>query len=65
MIDLTQIIIAVLTLIFSLVSVFLIPYLKIKVGAEQRETIKFLVNIAFEAAEIIYNGTGRGEEKKA
>ena len=44
---------------------FLIPYIKTKVTAEQLETIKFWVNIAVEAAEMIYVGTGRGEEKKA
>lgn len=64
MIDLTQVIIAVLTLIFSVVSAFLIPYLKTKVSAEQLETIKFWVNIAVQAAEMIYAGSGRGEEKK-
>lgn len=65
MVDLTQVVIAVFTLIFSLVSAFLIPYLKTKISAEQLDTIKFWVNIAVEAAEMIYNGTGRGEEKKA
>ena len=65
MVDLTQIVAAILTLIFSLVSAFLIPYIKTKVTAEQLETIKFWVNIAVEAAEMIYVGTGRGEEKKA
>lgn len=65
MVDLTQIVVAILTLIFSLVSAFLIPYIKTKVTAEQLETIKFWVNIAVEAAEMIYVGTGRGEEKKA
>lgn len=39
--------------------------MKTKVSAEQLETIKFWVNIAVEAAEMIYTGTGRGEEKKA
>lgn len=65
MVDLTQIVVAILTLVFSLVSVFLIPYLKTKVTGEQLETIKFWVNIAVEAAEMIYVGTGRGQEKKA
>lgn len=65
MVDLTQIVVAVLTLAFSLVSAFLIPYLKTKVSGEQFETIKFWVNIAVEAAEMIYVGTGRGAEKKA
>ena len=62
MVDLTQVIVALLTLA---VSAFLIPYIKSKVSAEQLDAIKFWVNIAVEAAEMIYNGTGRGEEKKA
>lgn len=64
MVDLTQIIIAVLTLVISLITAFLIPYLKTKVSAEKLDTIKFWVNIAVEAAEMIYVGTGRGQEKK-
>lgn len=64
MVDLTQIIVAVLTLVFSLVSVFLIPYLKTKVSAEQFANIQMWVNIAVQAAEMLYVGTGRGEEKK-
>lgn len=64
MVDLTQIIVAVLTLVISLITAFLIPYLKTKVSAEQLDTIKFWVNIAVEAAEMIYVGTGRGQEKK-
>ena len=65
MVDLTQVIVALLTLAFSAVSAFLIPYIKAKVSAEQLDTIKFWVNIAVEAAEMIYTGTGRGQEKKA
>lgn len=65
MVDLTQVIVALLTLAISAVSAFLIPYIKSKVSAEQLDAIKFWVNIAVEAAEMIYTGTGRGEEKKA
>lgn len=64
MIDLTQVVSAVITLIVALVSAFLIPYLKSKLSAEQLEKVKFWVNIAVEAAEMIYVGTGRGQEKK-
>ncbi len=64
MVDLTQVIVAVLTLVISLITAFLIPYLKTKVNGEQLDTIKFWVNIAVEAAEMIYVGTGRGQEKK-
>lgn len=63
-IDLTQVVIAALTLIFGCISAFLIPFLKSKLTAEQLSTVKFWVNIAVEAAEMIYVGTGRGQEKK-
>lgn len=64
MIDLTQVITAVFTLIFALITAFLIPYLKSKLSAEQLDTIIMWVDIAVQAAEMIYVGAGRGEEKK-
>lgn len=64
MIDLTQIVIAILTLAISLITAYLIPYLRTKVGAERLETIRFWVGVAVDAAEMIYVGTGRGAEKK-
>ena len=65
MVDLTQVIVAFLTLVFSLVSVYLIPLLKSKVSGEQLETIKFWVNIAVEAAEMIYVGKGKGAFRRS
>ena len=64
MVDLTQISVAVLSLMLSLVSAFLIPYIKEKVTAEQFATIKLWVKVAVQAAEMLYAGSGRGEEKK-
>lgn len=64
MIDLTPIITAVLTLIISLISAFLIPYIKAKTTDEQLKTIKLWVQVAVQAAEMLYVGSGRGEEKK-
>lgn len=64
MVDLTQIVVAILTLIFSLVSAFLIPYIKAKTTDEQFNTIKLWVQVAVQAAEMLYVGSGRGEEKK-
>lgn len=64
MVDLTPIITAVLTLIFSLITAFLIPYIKAKVSAEQFATIKLWAQVAVQAAEMLYVGSGRGEEKK-
>ena len=63
-VDLTQIIVAILTLAISMVSAFLIPYIKTKVTAEQFATIKLWVQVAVQAAEMLYVGSGRGEEKK-
>lgn len=63
-VDLTQIIVAILTLAISMVSAFLIPYIKTKVTAEQFNTIKLGVQVAVQAAEMLYVGSGRGEEKK-
>ena len=51
MVDLTPIITAVLTLIFSLITAFLIPYIKTKVSAEQFATIKLWVQVAVAAEE--------------
>lgn len=65
MVDLTQVVSAVITLIVALISAFLIPYLKSKLSADKLQKVQFWVNIAVEAAEMIYVGTGRGEEKKA
>lgn len=64
MVDLTPTITTVLTLIFSLITAFLIPYIKTKVSAEQFATIKLWVQVAVQAAEMLYVGSGRGEEKK-
>lgn len=63
-IDLTQIVIYVIGLVFALISAFLIPYIKSKLSAEQLKKLQSYAKIAVEAAEMIYKGTGRGEEKK-
>lgn len=65
MIDLTTIMEAVITLIIAVVSAFVIPWLKRKISAEKLAEISEWVQIAVTAAEQIYNGPGRGEEKKA
>lgn len=65
MIDLTQIITAVITLILACVSAFLIPYLKSKFSAEHFSNIIMWVNIAVEAAEMMYVGSWQGRRKEA
>ena len=62
--DLTDLILAILTVIFTVISTFLIPYIKRKTTAAQYAEIQKWVTIAVDAAEMIYKGTGRGQEKK-
>lgn len=62
--DLTDLILAILTVVFTAISTFLIPYIKSKTTASQYAEIQKWVTIAVEAAEMIYTGTGRGQEKK-
>lgn len=63
--NITPIIEAVIALAGVIVSCVLIPYIKSKTTAEQQKEINAWVKIAVSAAEQIYKGSGRGEEKKA
>ena len=64
MVDLTNFALAGITLIIAIVAVFVIPYIKSKTTAEQFATIKLWVTVAVNAAEQLFTGSGRGEEKK-
>jgi hypothetical protein len=63
--DITTIIEIVFALIGAIITTVLIPYIRSKTNAKQREEINAWVEIAVLAAEQIYKGQGRGEEKKA
>lgn len=63
-IDITTIVNAVIALIAAVISVFVIPWIKSKTTAQQREDLVAWVKIAVSAAEQTYQGTKRGEEKK-
>ena len=64
MYDFTPVLEAVLALIAAIISVFLVPYLKSRTTIQQQMEISTWVAIAVEAAEQIYKGSGRGQEKK-
>ena len=64
MIDITPIVNAVLALATALITAFLIPWLKGRIGEDKLDQYKEWVTIAVKAAEQIYVGSGRGEEKK-
>ena len=63
--EITPIIESVIALAGVVVSCVLIPYIKSKTTAEQQKEINAWVKIAVSAAQQIYVGSGRGEEKKA
>ena len=64
MIDLTPLFNALITLIAAAVTAFLIPWLRSRTTAAQREELLAWAAIAVRAAEQLYTGSGRGEEKK-
>lgn len=64
MVDLTNFALAGITLIIAIVAAFVIPYIKSKATAEQFAIIKLWVTVAVNAAEQLFTGSGRGEEKK-
>lgn len=49
----------------TVITCALVPYIKSKTTSEQQKEINAWVKIAVSAAEQIFNGGGRGEEKKA
>ena len=62
--DITPVVNAVIALAAALVTAFVIPWIKSKTTAAQREEINSWVKIAVTAAEQIYLGAGKGKEKK-
>ena len=64
MYDLTPIIEAVAALIGVVITCILVPFIRSKTTAEQQKEINAWVKIAVSAAEQIFKGSGRGEEKK-
>ena len=62
--DITPVVNAVIALAAAVVTAFVIPWVKSKTTAAQREEIEAWVRIAVTAAEQIYSDAGKGKEKK-
>jgi hypothetical protein len=62
--DITPIVQAVFALVAAIITAIVIPWIKFKTTSEQQDEIKQWVKIAVAAAEQIFVGQGRGEEKK-
>lgn len=63
-IDITEIVVAVIGLLSALITAFVIPLLKKKLGDEKFAELQRWVEVAVHAAEQLYQGDKRGEEKK-
>lgn len=63
MVDLTGLINAVIAVASALITAFLIPWIRSKTTEQQRAAINEWVKIAVFAAEQIFKGAGRGQEK--
>ena len=64
MIDLTPVFNAIIALATALATAFLIPWIRSRMTSEQREELLAWVDIAVAAAEQLFIGSGRGDEKK-
>lgn len=64
MIDITQIAVAVIGLLGIIITSVIVPLIKQKVTTEQWNNIIAWTSAAVQAAEVIYKGAGRGEEKR-
>ena len=62
--DYTEIISAVIALISALVSAFLIPWIKERVGADKLKKWQAYVEIAVKAAEQLYNANEGAEKRR-
>lgn len=62
--DITSIIEAVIGLLSAIITAVLIPWIRANTTAKRQEELRTWVSIAVTAAEQIYHGSGRGQEKK-
>lgn len=63
--DITPIINAAIALIGAVIVAFVVPWIKSKTTAQQRDDLIKWVKIGVSAAEQIFKGANRGAEKKA
>ena len=59
-----QIILAVIPVLCTILTVYIIPLIKEKIGNENLAKYEYWVNIAVKAAELIWVETGHGADKK-
>ena len=60
-----QVILAIIPVLGTILTVYIIPFIKAKIGNENLSKYEYWVNIAVKAAEMIWKETGHGADKKA
>lgn len=63
-IDLTQVIVAIIGLLATVLTTVCIPYIRSITSSEKYNHLQVWVTVAVEAAEQIFKGTGLGSQKK-
>ena len=63
--DYTLLFEGILTVLFALITLYVVPWIKTKLSAEDLNEIMKWVKIAVQAAEMIYKEAGMGKAKKA
>lgn len=64
MIDITTVIETIIILICSIITAFVIPYIKKKITNEQFDFLNKIIKTAVYAAEVLIKGEGKGDEKR-
>lgn len=59
-----QIILIIIPVLCTILTAYIIPYIKAKIGTENLSKYEYWVNIAVKAAEMIWTETGHGTDKK-
>lgn len=62
--DYTLLFKGIITLLTAIITIFVIPWIRSKISAEELAEIIKWVKIAVQAAEMIYNESGMGPQKK-
>lgn len=62
--DITPIVEALILLVVAFIGCFVIPFVKSKTSVSQRQELQAWITLAVQAAEQLYQGQGRGAEKK-
>ena len=62
-IDITQAVQAIIVILFGIITRYLVPWVRATTTERQQDNLKTVFQIIVEAAEQMFKGEGRGQEK--